>query len=93
MRELGEYGITPVVCDPVADRDEAGALYGIRLSDLSEVKGADAVIICVAHDEFKALTPETVDSFYGKGKRVLLDIKGIFDRHFYEDRGYLYWRL
>ena len=93
VRELGEYGITPVVCDPVADRDEAGALYGIRLSDLSEVKDADAVIICVAHDEFKALTPETVDSFFGKGKRVLLDIKGIFDRHFYEDRGYLYWRL
>lgn len=93
VRELGEYGIHPVVCDPVADRAEAEALYGIRLSDLSEVKDADAVIICVAHDEFKALTPETVDSFFGKGKRVLLDIKGIFDRHFYEDRGYLYWRL
>ena len=26
-------------------------------------------------------------------KRVLLDIKGIFDRHEFENAGYVYWRL
>jgi UDP-N-acetyl-D-galactosamine dehydrogenase len=34
-----------------------------------------------------------IDSLFGNGKKVLIDVKGIFDRSSYESAGYTYWRL
>lgn len=91
--ELKEYGITPVIADPVADADEAERLYGMRFADISEIKDMDAVVLAVAHDEFKKLTMTDISSFFGEGRKVLVDIKGLLDRKEYENAGYSYWRL
>ena len=93
VRELQEYGIHPVVSDPAADASEAKRLYGIEFSALENVRDADAVILAVAHDKFKALSVADMDRFFGPGKKVLLDIKGIFNRRDFEAAGYVYWRL
>lgn len=93
VKELGEYGIDPVIADPVADADEAKALYGIDFVDISSIKDMDAVIVAVAHDCFAKLAMNDVDRLFGDGKKVLLDIKGLFDRKQYENAGYSYWRL
>lgn len=93
VSELKEYGITPVIADPVADADEAERLYGMRFVDISEIKDMDAVVLAVAHDEFKKLTMSDIDSFFGEGRKVLVDIKGLLDRKEYENAGYSYWRL
>ncbi len=93
VKELGEYGITPLICDPCADAQEARRLYGTQLCPLESVRGMDAVVVAVAHDEFKRLTPEEIDGFFGGGKKVLIDVKGIFPRKETAERGYLYWRL
>lgn len=93
VRELGEYGITPVIADPVADAAEAQRLYGIRFAGMEEIRGMDAVILAVAHEDFGRFTMEEIGSMYGSEKRVLLDIKGLLDRKAYEAAGYLYWRL
>ncbi|MBO4897379.1 MAG: nucleotide sugar dehydrogenase [Clostridia bacterium] len=93
VNELGEYGITPMVADPAADAAEAKRLYGIEFADMSEIKNMDAVVLAVAHESFSHLTMKDIDAFFGNGKKVLLDIKGILDRKEYEDNGYLYWRL
>ncbi|MCR5783507.1 MAG: nucleotide sugar dehydrogenase [Clostridia bacterium] len=93
VRELNEYGIEPIICDPVADAAEAGKLYGIEFSQIDSVRDMDAVIIPVAHDAFTSLTPDKTDVFYSAGRKVLLDIKGMFLREDFETRGYLYWRL
>ena len=92
-RELREYGITPVIADPAADAAEAERLYGIRFADLSEIRGMDAVVLAVAHTQFRALTMADTDAMFGPGQKVLLDLKGLLDRKAYEDAGYLYWRL
>jgi UDP-N-acetyl-D-galactosamine dehydrogenase len=92
-KELREYGIEPVISDPVADSDEAKRLYSIEFSGLDSIKGMDAVILAVAHDCFKSLKMNDIDSLFGKGKKVLVDVKGIFDRSSYESAGYTYWRL
>ena len=52
-----------------------------------------AVIVSVAHSEFRALSPETLDGFFGDGKKVLIDVKGLYDRAALERRDYSYWRL
>ncbi len=93
-RELQEYGITPIVSDPAADADEAERLYGMRFVDMSTLHDLDAVILAVAHDEFKALSMEQLDKLYAPGtKKVLLDLKGILNKQDYLNAGYLYWRL
>jgi len=93
VNELKEYGIEPVITDPEADRDEAKSLYGIELIDIDSVRDIDAVILAVAHKEFNDLKMSDMDAMYGTGKKVLLDIKGIFNRQEYEAAGYEYWRL
>lgn len=93
VRELQEYGIPPVVADPAADAAEAKRLYGIEFADLNGIRDMDAVIIAVAHDAFKSLAPAELNRFFAPGRKVLLDIKGIFDRRVFEAADYLYWRL
>lgn len=94
-KELGEYGITPLVVDPAADAGEAKRLYGIDFQTMDDVKDMDAVIIAVAHEQFLSLKKEDIDGFYNPGhkKKVLMDLKGILDRKTYLTEGYRYWRL
>lgn len=93
--ELGEYGITPVVVDPAADAQEAERLYGITFETMDAVTNMDAVLVAVAHKEFLPLTEDEIRSFYNPvhQKKVLLDIKGLFDRKEYLTEDYVYWRL
>lgn len=93
VNELKEYGINPAITDPVADADEARRLYGVEFVGMDEIKNMDAVILAVAHKEFETFQMNDIDGFFGAGKRVLLDIKGVLDRDSYENAGYSYWRL
>lgn len=94
-KELGEYGITPIVVDPAADADEAKRLYGIEFQTMDAVKDMDAVLIAVAHEQFLSYKKEDISSFFNAAhsKKVLMDIKGLFNKKDYETEDYLYWRL
>lgn len=93
VNELREYGIEPYIFDPWADADEARRLYGVEFTDTGSVRNMDAVIFAVAHREFAEMSIKEVGAFFGDGRRVLIDVKGIFSRSEYEAAGYLYWRL
>lgn len=93
VKELREYGIEPVISDPTADAAEAKHLYGVEFTDIATIRGMDAVILAVAHNEFAKFTMADMDKLYGEGQKILLDIKGLFDRFEYESAGYNYWRL
>lgn len=94
--ELREYGITPAIADPEADADEAKRLYGIEFVDINDIKNCDAVILAVAHEQFKNLGQADFDKMFKSGRneeKVLVDIKGLLSRKEYEKAGYKYWRL
>ena len=93
VRELEEYGIKPFVVDPEADAEEAKRLYGLELSRMEDLRDMGAVVIAVAHEVFKALSVESLESLYGEGKRVLADVKGILNKDEMVRRGFVYWRL
>lgn len=93
VNELKEYGITPIISDPEADAEEAKYLYGVEFVGLDTIKGMDAVILAVAHNEFSNLTIEQTNNFYAEGTKVILDIKGMLNMKEYEKAGYCYWRL
>lgn len=93
VNELQEYGISPVIADPQADKEEAKKLYNIEFEDISNISDMDAVVLAVAHSEFDKYEMRDFDKMYAEGKKVLLDIKGLLDREEYEQAGYCYWRL
>lgn len=95
VKELQEYGISPLITDPVADYAEAEREYGITFAKEDELKDADAVILAVSHKEYETLTMQQIDGFYAANGRqkILSDIKGMLDKDAYEKAGYLYWRL
>jgi len=93
VKELREYGIEPMIADPVADAEEALRHYGISFAALDDVRNVDAVILAVAHDSFRDFSIHDIDAMFAKGKKVLLDVKGLMDRNIYEAAGYDYWRL
>lgn len=95
VEELKEYGITPVIADPVADAEEAHHEYGIIFDSMEDVKDMDAVILAVAHKEFMELSQEEISNWFNprNEQKVLLDIKGVLDRKDYETDQYKYWRL
>lgn len=93
VNELKEYGIEPVIADPVADAAEAKRLYNVEFADIDSLKEMDAVVLAVAHEEFSSFTMEEVDKLFGSGRKILIDIKGLLNRKEYENAGYCYWRL
>ena len=96
LRRLYTYGITPLVSDPWALREECAAEYDIQLCDLEEIKDVDCIIIAVAHDEYKRIGLGALVRLYKQGTdtpNVLLDVKGIYPVEDLEKSGFLYWRL
>ena len=93
VHELREYGIEPIIADPQADAEEAKRLYGVSFAEMDSVRDMDAVILAVAHREFDGITVAKVDSLFGEGNKILLDIKGLLNRKVFEKLGYWYWRL
>lgn len=93
VKELREYGIEPIVADPVADSAEAKRLYDIEFVDINSIKDMAVVILAVGHNEFSKFLMSDIDKFFDKGQKVLLDLKGLLNKTEYEKAGYIYWRL
>ena len=70
--------------------------HGIDLVDINDVKDVDCLVLAVAHDAFKQMSWDDIDSLYGEfdnNEKVLIDVKSILDRKEIEEKGYSYWRL
>lgn len=93
--ELSEYGIAPLVVDPVADAGETERLYGIHIHPIEAVQKMDALIVAVAHDVFANYKPEQFACFFQRRqkKKVFFDLKGLYDRDLFQHNGFDYWRL
>ncbi|MFL2061003.1 nucleotide sugar dehydrogenase [Marinilactibacillus psychrotolerans] len=96
VEELKEYGVQPVIVDPVADEKELDEEYGLKLSGLEDLKDMDALILAVGHEQFLNLSFEQLDKLYKNvpnEEKVLIDVKSILDKKKYIASGYNYWRL
>lgn len=96
IKRLRAYGIEPVVVDAWACERDAENEYGISLTNLADVKGADCVIVAVAHEEFKKLNLEQIKNMYrlcDDSEKVLIDVKGLYKIAELEQSGMKYWRL
>lgn len=90
--ELKEYGVNLIVHDPLADPKEVKEEYGVELVDLEAVQNVDALVFAVAHREFVNTSKDEWLKRFTDGKKVLMDLKGIFDKKEFES-DFVYWRL
>lgn len=92
--ELMSYDVTPIVVDPVADKQEAEHEYGISIVDAAA--DIDVLILAVAHTEFKAMSIEQIGKMFKSGDnsaKVIIDVKSMLDGAEVNVQGYQYWRL
>ena len=77
VRELADYNVQADVFDPWANADEARHEYGITPIEQPAVGVYDAIIIAVAHEQFKAMGQAAIRAL-GKPGHVLYDLKYVF---------------
>ncbi|OAB47344.1 nucleotide sugar dehydrogenase [Paenibacillus antarcticus] len=94
IEELQEYGIDPILVDPLVDQGQVYSEYGLEMSTESDLSELNVLILAVAHESFAQMSFEDIDRMYSKGQsKVLIDIKGVYNKAEFESQGYYYWRL
>lgn len=97
IKALREYGIEPIVTDPLANKNELANEYGIELVDISDIRDVDCLVITVAHNLYKNFSIDQLDKMFARNmpneEKVIIDVKGIYDKQEITKRNYVYWRL
>jgi UDP-N-acetyl-D-galactosamine dehydrogenase len=92
VNELVSYGVTVHVHDPVADPDEAQHEYGVQLTSWAALPRCKALILAVAHREFRQRpVDDFIDTLEPGG--LYVDVKCIADAAVLRARGVNVWRL
>ena len=73
IKELQDFGCDVEVSDYWADKEEVAREYNLNLVQNANTDDYDAVVLAVAHDEYKDLDLEPSDS------KVIFDIKSILN--------------
>lgn len=89
--ELAEFGIQPVLFDPVADPEIVREEYNLELQSVDSLRGLEGVIVAVAHREIKEMGVEMLTRMIVPGG-VFVDIKSIFAAH-EMPKNVSYWSL
>lgn len=88
---LGDYGITPVACDPMVDAMQMEHEYGIKLVDRNDFRSMDVLILAVPHRQTMESIWDDMPDLVNSGGMVC-DLKSVLDsRRLRPDL--LYWTL
>ncbi len=92
IRELHQFGLEPLVHDPMASHQEAEEEYGIRLVDLKDFGKLDALVLAVPHKSYLAGgAAEVLNLLSANG--VVVDVKAALDRANPRLEGHSVWSL
>ncbi|HUH00656.1 MAG TPA: nucleotide sugar dehydrogenase [Kofleriaceae bacterium] len=91
--ELKEFGVRPMVHDPLGDPEEALHEYGVELSPWDKIEDLDAMIFAVCHEFYREMPLKTLLARVRNGG-VLVDVKsGLRPADVEAERGLRYWSL
>lgn len=79
VAELKEYNINVDIVDPWCSNAEAQHEYGLILCEQPQVDHYDAIIMAVAHNQFREMGAQAIRAL-GKVVHVLYDLKYILDK-------------
>jgi UDP-N-acetyl-D-galactosamine dehydrogenase len=92
VAELKTYGIEVLVHDPHGDPEEARHEYGIALTAWERLPQADALVVAVAHQDYKRLPLDELAAKVRPGGCVV-DVKCVLNASALASAGYRLWRL
>ncbi len=92
VNELGEFGISALVHDPLGDAEQALEEYGVALCDWTALRGLDALIFAVAHQKYLEMGVDKLLALVRDGG-VVVDVKSVLDPARMTERGLVYWSL
>jgi UDP-N-acetyl-D-galactosamine dehydrogenase len=78
LRELRQFGIQPMVHDPVASAPEAVREYGVRLVSFEELVGLDALVLAVCHRWYLSAGQSRLLATVRDGG-IVVDVKSVLD--------------
>lgn len=85
IQELKQYNAHVHIYDPWADVQEVEHEYGLKLDEALHERYYDAIILSVAHQQFKKWTADDLNR-YAKERRVIYDVKHLWDRSWVDGR-------
>ncbi|MDX1711254.1 MAG: nucleotide sugar dehydrogenase [Rhodovibrionaceae bacterium] len=91
IEALRDFGIEPMVHDPVADPAEVRAQYGLDLVELERLDGLDAIVLAVPHGAYMDGPLETIVGSMTAGA-VVADVKSVLSPAALPE-GLVYWSL
>ena len=77
IREFQSFGLDVQVHDPFADPAAALEKYGVALQQ--DLTPADAVVLAVAHEPYRALGWPLITRLLRNGRGLVMDVKGVLD--------------
>lgn len=80
LSELQAFGIDVHATDPLANYEEFEREHGTKLERPEDLPLADAIIVAVAHDEYKSAGWEIARRHLRNGRGLVMDVKSILDR-------------
>jgi UDP-N-acetyl-D-glucosamine/UDP-N-acetyl-D-galactosamine dehydrogenase len=90
--ELRQFGIEPLIHDPIADAADAKHEYGVTLSKWEELDGLDALVVAVSHKAFAEMSAEALAKRVKTGG-VIVDVKSMVDPAGLPQGRVTYWCL
>lgn len=85
IHTLKEHGASVDVMDPWCDADEVRREYGLELIPEATPGTYDAVIVAVAHEQFKVMSADDIRAL-GTENSVLYDIKAMLPKDMVDGR-------
>ncbi|UPA25201.1 nucleotide sugar dehydrogenase [Shinella oryzae] len=91
IKELRQFGIEPIVHDPLASAEEALEEYDVSLKPLAQFDQLDGLILAVPHESYV----RDFNSYIAKVAEggVIIDIKSVLDKQILDASNRLNWSL
>lgn len=93
IKELEKFEIKVYAQDPYANLEEIKKEYNIDIDTNKANEKVDAIILAVAHDEYKKLTINQIKNMLNENSNLIFDIKQIIDKEEANKNEIELWRL
>lgn len=92
IRELQDFDVEVQIADPCANAEEAEHEYGVELTPFARLKPAEALIVAVAHADYRILDTNAIKRLL-KSPYLVMDVKAIYPRSEFKAADVRLWRL
>lgn len=92
IEELLSYDVELLIHDPVAPKHICSEGHKVDLTEWSDIKNVDAIVLCVSHDFYLKRDPKELKEMLDY-RGLIMDVKSILNPEDFKESGTMLWRL